>query len=210
VTRSLVVCLIVGWFFVSPAFGQERPRSRTEPSGNTVKKSSEPRRSSSSLGSKRAIEGRVIRLDQVAGILSIRVNGQVVTFDAYNPILSGYKTLADIHAGDAVGVAYTATGMIVMRLSGKGARSSVEQVAPKVEAPKTVTKLLKRKAATSGDTFDDADVNKDGMITPVELSIVIPDITMERFRRYDRNGSGRLDKSEFSEAIKQEKTGGNK
>jgi hypothetical protein len=210
VKRSLVVGFIVGWFFMSPAFGQERLRSGPEPSGDGVKKTSEARKSSMSRGSKKAIEGRVMRLDPVAGVLSIRVNGQMVTFDVSNPILSGYKTLADIRPGDSVGVAYTATGVNVAKLSGKPAHSLVEEVTPKAERPKTAKKLLKRKTGTNGDTFDDADVNKDSMVTPVELSVVIPDITMERFRRYDRDSSGRLDKSEFSEAIKQEKASAGK
>jgi hypothetical protein len=210
VTRSLVVGLIVGWCFVSPAFGQERPRSGVEQSGDGVKKASDGRKSSTSRGSKKAIEGRVIRLDQMAGILTTRVSGQIVTFDVSNPMFLGYRTLGDIRPGDSVAVAYTATGVSVARLSGKRAHSLVEEVAPKAEPPKTAKKLLKRNAGTNGDTFDDADVNKDGMVTPVELSVVIPDITMERFRHHDKNGSGRLDKSEFSEAIKQERAGGSR
>lgn len=45
--------------------------------------------------------------------------------------------------------------------------------------------------------FGTVDNNKDGKISPVELCAVVPDLTMEEFRTYDRSGDGSLDKAEF-------------
>ncbi len=46
-------------------------------------------------------------------------------------------------------------------------------------------------------TFGTVDNNKDGKISPVELCVVIQDLTMEEFRSYDTNGDGFLDQKEF-------------
>ncbi len=50
--------------------------------------------------------------------------------------------------------------------------------------------------------FRDVDNNKDGKISPIELSVVFPDLTMQKFKEYDKNGNGFLDESEFRAAIK--------
>ncbi len=46
-------------------------------------------------------------------------------------------------------------------------------------------------------SFADVDNNKDGKISPVELGAVLPSVTIEDFKRYDRNGDGFLDASEY-------------
>jgi len=58
---------------------------------------------------------------------------------------------------------------------------------------------LPRRAKTDGQNFEDVDNNKDGWISPVELCVLIPDMTMEQFRKYDKNGDGRLDRVEYGQ-----------
>jgi len=73
-----------------------------------------------------------------------------------------------------------------------------------VEKPTKVAKKLPRRAKkSSGEEFEDVDLKKDGKITPVELSIVIKDLTMDQFRAYDKKHRGYLDREEFQEAMRQ-------
>jgi Ca2+-binding EF-hand superfamily protein len=46
-------------------------------------------------------------------------------------------------------------------------------------------------------SFAEIDNNKDGKISPVELSTVMPSVSMESFKQYDRNGDGFLDMNEY-------------
>jgi hypothetical protein len=50
--------------------------------------------------------------------------------------------------------------------------------------------------------FSDVDNNKDGKVSAVELTVLFPDLTLQQFREYDRNGNGSLDESEFRTAKK--------
>jgi Ca2+-binding EF-hand superfamily protein len=52
---------------------------------------------------------------------------------------------------------------------------------------------------TDGKSFADVDNNKDGKISAIELSVVIPGLTMEQFRQYDKNHDGYLNKAEFEQ-----------
>ena len=53
-----------------------------------------------------------------------------------------------------------------------------------------------------GSGFRDVDENKDGKVTPVELSVVLKDLTMGQFKGYDRDSDGFLNESEFRAATK--------
>jgi hypothetical protein len=44
--------------------------------------------------------------------------GEVVTFDASNPELEGYKDINDVIVGDTVAIAYTKTGILIKKLKG--------------------------------------------------------------------------------------------
>ena len=50
---------------------------------------------------------------------------------------------------------------------------------------------------TRGSGFDDVDANKDGKVNPVELSVIVPNLTMEQFKGFDKNSDGTLNRSEF-------------
>lgn len=118
------------------------------------------------------------------------------------PVLSGYRTFSDIRVGDSVAVSYLPAGIRVVRLVGKpGADVDV----PPATRQRRTGRLLRRDAHGSGGAFSDVDANKDGKITPVELSVLIPDITLDRFRRHDANNDGYLNRAEFTEALRQEK-----
>jgi hypothetical protein len=214
VTKVLLAGLVIGSIFASLAMGQEGLRSGSVPPGQNAAKVPAAKKSVyRQKEGKPVFSGRVVRVDPHAGVLSVSGRGGTVTFDVSSPMLSGFKTLSDIRPGDPVGVSYTETGVRVIKLASlPKAQPSEEKAAvgaktPKTaEQPRTVKKLQRRQVAVTGGTsFEDADVSKDGKITPVELSVVIPDVTMERFRRYDKNGNGYLDRSEFSEAIRQDK-----
>jgi hypothetical protein len=79
-------------------------------------------------------------------------------------------------------------------------------VSPKTEAKKprktaaikTTPVRLRDKPRSS--EFRDVDNNKDGKISPVELTVIFPDLTLQQFREYDKNGDGFLDEPEFRAA----------
>ena len=53
-------------------------------------------------------------------------------------------------------------------------------------------------------SFKDIDNNKDGKITPIELCVLVPDLTLQKFKEYDKNSDGCLNEREFS-AVKRTK-----
>lgn len=54
-------------------------------------------------------------------------------------------------------------------------------------------------AALAGEktTFADIDTNADGAITLVELQVVKPEVTAEKFAKYDTDASGGLSEAEM-------------
>jgi len=50
--------------------------------------------------------------------------------------------------------------------------------------------------------FGDVDNNKDGKISAVELTVIFPDLILQQFREYDKNGDGFLNEQEFRAAKK--------
>jgi hypothetical protein len=172
------------------------------------------------IGAERMFTGRVVRFDSVSGILSVRAGGAVVSFDASMVTVTGYRAIDDIRKGDLVGVTYTTTGVKVTKnpsvkggSMGQRAVSPGPASAPQEKAMKSpaagqgkkeagmARRLQRRQEKSDGQGFEDADVNKDGKVTPVELSVLIPDITMARFREYDTDRNGCLSLSEFAKAM---------
>lgn len=52
----------------------------------------------------------------------------------------------------------------------------------------------------AGKQFKDADMNKDGKVDAAELTIIVINITPDKFKGYDKNGDGFLDEKEFRAA----------
>ncbi len=153
--------------------------------------------------------GTVVQIDPVEKTLTLRNKGVLVTFDAANPVLKGYRSLQDIKRGHTVSVSYSQDGLFI----GKGTLGPPEGVqARETRAPKPQKSLTQGKEAgkskksslvrvqerSRGTSFDDVDENKDGRITAVELSVVTPGLTVQEFKQYDRNNDGCLDRKEYN------------
>lgn len=150
-----------------------------------------------------AFAGKVVRFDPASRTLAIRGSGATVTFDVSAAVLKGYRSVDEIRSGDTVEVSYTPVGVRIVRCSRGG--NAITRESPKAsrdtKGARTTGKLPRRQPKGNGMGFEDSDVNKDGKITPVELSVVIPDITMIRFREYDTNRDGCLSRLEFARAM---------
>jgi hypothetical protein len=208
--RFTLVLLVTSCLYAFPPVGQESAGST--PSSSEPKGVVQSTKGTSSTRANRGgvFEGVVVRIDASSRTISVRARGVVVNFDLSNATLSGYRSLSEIRPGNRVALSYKEDGVTVKRLrekTGNGQeKSSTVRKAPEVGKPATVEKKLRRRQPNGGGGgFEDADVNKDGKITPVELSLLIHDITMERFKKYDKDGNGTLDRAEFAEAIRQER-----
>lgn len=164
-----------------------------------------------------AFSGNVVRVDVATGALLLKERGNTVGFDASNPVFSGYRSLSEIRTGDRVAVSYAADGLRVTRLSGRRAEKEKVQIEGKerVQAEKqpatlplpehrtpVVGRLIKRQKGVIRSDFEEADIKKDGKITPVGLSVVIKEVTMDEFKQFDKKSHGYLTKAEFLEAVK--------
>jgi hypothetical protein len=144
--------------------------------------------------------GEVLKVDTASQSMTLRSGGSTVGFNISNPVLQGYRSIADIRKGDRVGAGYTTDGILITKLPKSAERVTVEKSVPpsSVRKPKKPSPFARR-TKTDGKSFADVDNNKDGKISPVELSVVIPNLTMEQFRQYDKNRDGHLDKAEFGQ-----------
>jgi hypothetical protein len=164
----------------------------------------------SSVRTSSAYYGRVNKLSETSGILTVAGKNGVVTFDISNPILMGYRSITDIKEGDFIGVQYDRNGIRIIKkgnenklleqeIVGKPQPTHKQSVATTQNNMKKKPSQLKRleKSDSEIKAFGDIDVNKDGKLSPVELSTMIRDLTMVQFRQYDKNRNGYLDKKEF-------------
>ncbi len=156
--------------------------------------------------------GKVTRIDTTAREISLQTSDKRLAFDLINPVLRGYHNVSDIKVGDTVSLGYIPKGIAIVKgetfpedlkpqtaaddLSAKAKGKNLRQTASKRAAPVRV----KHKVNTL--SFANIDNNKDGKISPVELGCVMPSVTMESFRRYDRNGDGCLDANEYKSVRK--------
>jgi len=145
--------------------------------------------------------GTVTHVDPGTAILSIHNQGKTITFDMSKAILIGYQNTGEIRKGDSISVGYTQYGLQI--------RKGIFAVTYRVTVPqKNVTgggtvktqksALARWKDNRNSKGFYDVDNNKDGKITPIELCALVPDLTLQKFREYDKNGDGCLSKVEFN------------
>jgi len=87
--------------------------------------------------------GTVIMVD--ANLIDVWGKKAEVTFDASNPKLRGYKTIADVMVGDTVAVAYTKDGIMITKLKGttrtKALKEKKAEKAKKASRKATVTQI---------------------------------------------------------------------
>jgi hypothetical protein len=151
--------------------------------------------------------GTVTHVDPATATLSLRSQGKTITFDMSKVILMGYGSIGEIKKGDEVSVGYTQFGLQVRK--GTFAVTHRESVPRQEVAPqKTVAKVetikpqrgtpIRMKDNRNPTIFKDVDNNKDGKITPIELCVMVPDLTLQKFKEYDKNGDGCLNEREFS------------
>jgi hypothetical protein len=163
--------------------------------------------------------GKVDRLNESSEVLTIKGRNGVVAFDISNPILMGYRSINDIKVGDFIGVQYTRNGIRILKkgseiknmpleaeTAGKSRPVHEQPVTTMQNNMKKKPKAVKRfnKSNNEIKVFGDIDVNKDGKLSPIELSTMIRELTMAKFRQYDKNGNGYLDKKEFVDILRTE------
>jgi hypothetical protein len=170
---------------------------------------------------RREFSGRVEKVDVERNIMSVKGKGGTANFDVSEPILYGYRSLLEISTADVVGISYVESGIRIRRIQngkisstevlygGKTSRhplsanlQSVPQFLPRTSSSR---KLQRQPSTESLGSFEKADVNKDGRLSPVELTAVMKDLTMEEFKQYDKNRNAFVDKKEFADAVKDQR-----
>lgn len=150
--------------------------------------------------------GIVTQVDPIGKTVAVKNKGVAVTFDAANPILKGYKSLEQVKRGDRIAISYTADGTRISRATGTEEMRPEDTVKPGPELAKPKQEVAKTnkgrpvriRERTNSWEFRDVDNNSDGKITPVELCVVVPNLTIEDFRRYDKDTNGSLNQSEYN------------
>jgi hypothetical protein len=146
------------------------------------------------------VQGRVVEVNLSSKIIGIRGGDGIVRFDASRPIFRGYRSLSDVHRGDVVLLSYRPDGLMVGRI-GRGMIAE-EEVCTTPQKKKDVKGFVRIAKKGNPDAFENVDANKDGRITPVELTVVIPNLSMDQFRQYDKKGCGYLDRVQFQELMR--------
>lgn len=164
-----------------------------------------------------AFYGKVVQVDVASSSFSVKEKESIVGFDASSPVFSGYSSLSAMRVGDRVAVSYTASGIRITKLSGTISPEAVERVhaarqpglgAAQGKGGRVLGRLIRREKKREDPTgFSDADINQDGRITPIGLSVVIKDVTLDEFRQFDKRHKGYLDRAEFLEAVKHLRAG---
>ncbi len=155
--------------------------------------------------------GVVTGIDTAQKTISVKSTGKNMTFDLANPVLRGYPNVSAIKTGDTITLGYIRNGIGIVK--GENFHEDLkEQTAPDEAVPlKSKSKRSKSERAKQSNrttpvkvkyrvnsmNFKDVDNNKDGRISPVELGAVIPGLTLEDFKKYDKNGDGSLDETEY-------------
>lgn len=166
-------------------------------------------------GSRTTFTGTVTAVDYVGKTISVKSAGKNLTFDLTNPVVRGYKHAGEIQIGDVITMGYIKNGIGIVK--GENFHQDLlNQTAPDEVASSQKGKRRTTSKQPSGNraapvrvkykvntlAFKDVDNNKDGKISPVELCTVIPSLTMEDFKKYDRDGDGSLSESEYRDVRK--------
>ena len=152
--------------------------------------------------------GTVTFVDAEGAVISIQSKGKTIGFDMSRPVLIGYHSTKEIRKGDAVSVGYTQAGLQIRKgtfpISAREPKSRAERssrtgrTSSKPDATKPQKgSLVRVRDKAQPTSFQDVDNNKDGKVTPIELCVMYPDLTMEKFKEYDKNGDGCLSEAEF-------------
>ncbi len=151
--------------------------------------------------------GTVTNVDPETATLSLRSQGKTISFDMSRVILMGYGSTREIKKGDEVSVGYTQFGLqirkgvfaITQRESVPHRKAAPQQPATRAETAKSQRDTpIRMKDNKNPTSFKDVDNNKDGKITPIELCLLVPDLSLQKFKEYDKNGDGCLNEQEFS------------
>ncbi len=154
--------------------------------------------------SKGAFTGIVTNINKMGKTITVRNKGILVTFDIDNLFLKGYGNLEQIKVGDHIMVSYTGHGTKIIKYTSTYSESkdyTTKRVSSSKKTNKTKTcklRPVRMRERTYSTSFLDVDNNHDNKITPIELSTVISNLTVEDFRKYDRDGDGHLDEAEYA------------
>lgn len=151
--------------------------------------------------------GTVTRIDTALREIAIKSSDKYLAFDLITPVLRGYDDIKDIKVGDTVSLGYVPNGLAIVRGNTFPDDLRPQTAADNLSPPKTGKKIrqtannrgapVRVKYKVNRLSFADIDNNKDGKISPVELGAVLPSVTIDDFKRYDRNGDGGLDTNEY-------------
>ncbi len=215
---SILFSMIFSFIVSFPCLAQEvkvDSSKLTIPSVETEKKESKPSGKKTQqfvvrVKTKKKIDfsGTVTHVDPETATLSIHNKGKTISFDMSSPILMGYQSTREIKKGDTVSVGYTQLGLQIRKGMFSTTHPETTTQAEKRATPKkTTTKAdtakprkngpIRMKEIKNPTSFQDIDNNKDGKITPIELCVMIPGLTIQKFKEYDKNGDGCLNESEF-------------
>jgi hypothetical protein len=218
ILMTTIILLFFGLILCSPCFAQEKPVEGQPTASPSLEKPQQTGSESSiketqqfviRVRTKQKVDfsGTVTTVDPVSATLSIRSQGKTISFDMSKVILMGYGSTGEIKKGDNVSVGYTQFGLqvrkgvfaVTQRESVPRRETIPQKAVAKVETTKpqrgTPIRMKDNKNPTS---FKDIDNNKDGKVTPIELCVLLPDLSLHKFKEYDKNGDGCLNESEFS------------
>jgi hypothetical protein len=194
--KICLIALIFLWGVSLAAYGICDARQAAEKSqGGNQARTDEPHKARTGKAHGGAgFSGVVVGVDPATKIISVRGRGKTVAFDASNPTLRGFRSFDDIRVGRTIAVSYSRSGLRISKSSRVDPGPEEVRERP-VAGKKSAHKRMRVQA--KGTSFRDVDENKDGRVTPVELSVVVTDLTMEQFKAYDRNGDGSLSETEY-------------
>jgi hypothetical protein len=161
---------------------------------------------------KMTFTGSVTGLNAINRTIAVKTSDKYLSFDLIDPVLRGYNTVSDIKIGDIITLGYIPAGIAIAKgeafpedLRRQTAADQILPSRPKAKnsrkdgATRTGNRSapVRVKYKVNRLSFAEIDNNKDGKISPVELGCVLPSVTMDIFKKYDRNGDGCLDENEY-------------